>query len=118
MMPGSELIFLLAGPGLPIFSMTETTSPAITDPSKTTGAASNKRLTPREYARAKTMWQSGEYTLPEIAETVGVSVTALSRRFKRGGVEKGSNAKKVAAAVQKSIERTPAAQAEELAKFA
>lgn len=97
--------------------MTETTIPTTTEPTDTP-AASSKRLTPREYSRAKTMWQSGEYALSEISETVGVSATALSRRFKRDGVEKGSNARKVAAAVQKSIERTTAAQAEELSNYA
>jgi hypothetical protein len=77
-----------------------------------------KRLTPREYARAKTMWQSGEYSLAEISDTVGVSATALSRRFKRDTVSKGSDAKKVSAAVKRAIEKTSAAQAEELASAA
>jgi AraC-like DNA-binding protein len=74
-----------------------------------------KRLTPREYARAKTMWTSGDYSLKEISDTVGVSATALSRRFKRDTLTKGSDAKKVSAAVKRAIEKTSAAQAEELA---
>lgn len=78
----------------------------------------SKRLTPREYARAKTMWQSGDYSLKEISDTVGVSATALSRRFKRDSVSKGSDAKKVSAAVKRAIEKTSAAQAEELASTA
>lgn len=77
-----------------------------------------RRLTPGEYARAKTMWQSGDYSLYEISDTVGVTVTALSRRFKRDGVSKGSDAKKVSAAVKKAIEKTTAARADELAKTA
>jgi DNA-binding Lrp family transcriptional regulator len=64
------------------------------------------------------MWQSGDYSLSEISEAVGVSATALSRRFKKDGVKRGSFADKTAAAVQKSIERTAAAQAEELASYA
>lgn len=78
----------------------------------------SKRLTPREYARAKTMWQSGDYSLKEISDAVGVSATALSRRFKRDSVSKGSDAKKVSAAVKRAIEKTSAAQAEELASTA
>lgn len=81
-------------------------------------AAKQTRLTPREYATAKTMWQSGDYSLTEISNKVGVTNTALSRRFKRDGVKKGSYADKTAAAVQKSIERTAAAQAEELSTYA
>lgn len=84
----------------------------------TPAPVNSKRLTPREYARAKSMWQSGEYSLAEIADTVGVSATALSRRFKRDSVEKGSTANKVSAAVQKAIERTSASQAEEMAVVA
>lgn len=64
------------------------------------------------------MWQSGEYSLAEISDTVGVSATALSRRFKRDTVSKGSDAKKVSAAVKRAIEKTSAAQAEELASAA
>lgn len=95
--------------------MTETAAtptPAVEDEDK------SKRLTPREYARAKQMWQSGDYSLKEISDTVGVSATALSRRFKRDSVSKGSDAKKVSAAVKRAIEKTSAAQAEELASTA
>lgn len=89
-----------------------TTAPVIEEEEKA------KRLTPREYARAKTMWQSGDYSLKEISDAVGVSATALSRRFKRDSVSKGSDAKKVSAAVKRAIEKTSAAQAEELASTA
>lgn len=78
----------------------------------------SKRLTPREYARAKTMWQSGEYSLSEISDQVKVSPTALSRRFKRDGLKKGSDADKTSLAVKKAIERSSAAAAKELADTA
>lgn len=97
--------------------MTETTEPTPV-PDEDGEASKAKRLTPREYARAKTMWESGEYSLSEISETVKVSATALSRRFKRDTISKGSAAKKVSAAVKRAIEKTSAAQAEELASTA
>lgn len=97
--------------------MTETITPTpVTEDEAEASKA--KRLTPREYARAKTMWESGEYSLSEISDTVGVSATALSRRFKRDTLSKGSAAKKVSAAVKRAIEKTSAAQAEELASTA
>lgn len=92
--------------------MTDTTAATPSVPEEEEKA---KRLTPREYARAKTMWTSGDYSLKEISDTVGVSATALSRRFKRDSLSKGSDAKKVSAAVKRAIEKTSAAQAEELA---
>lgn len=95
--------------------MTEPVEDAVEDSGD---EAKNKRLTPREYARAKTMWQSGEYSLAEISEQVGVTATALSRRFKRDSIARGSDAKKVSAAVKRAIEKTSAAQAEELASAA
>lgn len=97
--------------------MTEEKSAAV-DTSSSSGGEVQKRLTPREYAKAKTMWASGDYAMREISEAVGVTETALRRRFKRDGVERGQNAKKVAAAVHRSIEKTAAAQAEELASYA
>ncbi len=78
----------------------------------------SKRLNGREYARAKTMYQSGEYSLQEISNEVGVSASALAKRFKRDGVTKGSDATRVSAAVKRAIEKTSAAQAEELAQAA
>lgn len=78
----------------------------------------SKRLTPREYARAKTMWVSGDYSLQEISDQVGVGITSLSRRFKRDNLKKGADSDKVSAAVKKAIERSSAAQAEELASAA
>lgn len=95
--------------------MTETTDTNTSVPEE---EDKSKRLTPREYARAKTMWQSGDYSLKEISDAVGVSATALSRRFKRDSVSKGSDAKRVSAAVKRAIEKTSAAQAEELAATA
>lgn len=95
--------------------MTDTTAE---NPSVPEEEEKAKRLTPREYARAKTMWTSGDYSLKEISDTVGVSATALSRRFKRDTLTKGSDAKKVSAAVKRAIEKTSAAQAEELAATA
>ena len=104
--------------GLPaFFQMTDENEAKSSEPT-TPVAALSKRLTPREYAKAKSMWQSGDYSLSEISDAVGVSATALSRRFKKDGVKRGSFADKTAAAVQKSIERTAAAQAEELASYA
>ncbi|UIS24572.1 hypothetical protein S21ZY_010 [Pseudomonas phage ZY21] len=94
--------------------MTDTTA----NPSVPEDEEKAKRLTPREYARAKTMWTSGDYSLKEISDAVGVSATALSRRFKRDTLTKGSDAKKVSAAVKRAIEKTSAAQAEELAATA
>lgn len=112
----TDLTSVFGGRCPPVFSMTEIATPAAED--KTEPQALSKRLTPREYATAKSMWQSGDYSLSEISEKVGVSVTALSRRFKKDGIKRGSFADKTAAAVQKSIERTAAAQAEELASYA
>lgn len=97
--------------------MTEEKS-ATADPSDSSGGEVQKRLTPREYAKAKAMWASGDYSVREISEAVGVTETALRRRFKRDGIERGQNAKKVAAAVHRSIEKTAASQAEELASYA
>lgn len=95
-------------------AMTETTP----TPEVPAEDVASKRLTGREYARAKTMYQSGEYSLSEISDEVGVSATALSRRFKRDGVTKGSDATRVSAAVKRAIEQTSAAHAKELAETA
>lgn len=70
-----------------------------------TGNGSGKRLTSEEYIEAQEMWMSGDYTLEDIAEKVGVSRTALAKRFKRDGLTKGSAKKTVDEAVSEQVNK-------------
>lgn len=72
-------------------------------PSEDFKAASGKRLSKAEYAKAKAMWVSGRHTLNEISEVSGVSTTALWRRFNRDKVKKGEAADKMEEALNKEI---------------
>lgn len=60
-----------------------------------------KRMTPAQWAEARAMWATGEFTLDEIAEKYGVARETLSRRFAKDGVKKGQSAidKKVEAEI-------------------
>tara|TARA_R110000851_G_C13102760_1_gene569266 strand:- start:48384 stop:49013 length:630 start_codon:yes stop_codon:yes gene_type:complete len=51
-----------------------------------------KYLTPKEWAQAKALWESGSLTLEEMAAKFGVRRETLSRRFKKAGLVKGSKA--------------------------
>ncbi|MGY2462252.1 hypothetical protein [Vreelandella sulfidaeris] len=58
-------------------------------------------MTPAQWAEARAMWATGEFTLDEIAEKYGVARETLSRRFAKDGVKKGQSAidKKVEAEI-------------------
>lgn len=51
-----------------------------------------RRMTPAQWAEARAMWASGEFTAEQIAEKFGVARETLSRRFKKDGVKKGQSA--------------------------
>lgn len=62
-----------------------------------------KRLKPAEWAEAKALWESGEFTLTQISEKIGSSREHLSRKFKSEGIEKGSKSKAIEAEVESSV---------------
>lgn len=51
-----------------------------------------RRLTPKEWAKAETMYESGEFTLDQIADEFGVHTITVQRHMKSKGIEKGSRA--------------------------
>lgn len=51
-----------------------------------------RRMTPAQWAEARAMWASGEFTAEQIGEKFGVARETLSRRFKKDGVKKGQSA--------------------------
>ncbi len=57
-----------------------------------------KRMSPAQWAEARAMWVSGEFTLDQIAEKYGVTRETLSRRFNKDGIKKGE------AAIDKKVE--------------
>lgn len=65
-----------------------------------------RRLTPKQWAEAETLWEHGEATLSSIAKRFGVGESAVSLHMKRKGIVRGSKAeehkKRVAAEVSKA----------------
>lgn len=76
-----------------------------------------KKLTPEQYAKAKSMWASGHYTLKAISERFNISIQALQKRFARDGITKGMSAEKHAKAVEKAMEKSIVNEAEETARL-
>lgn len=62
-----------------------------------------KRMTPAEWAEAKALWESGEFTLSQISDKVGASREHLSRKFKEEKIVKGSKSETVTAEAEESI---------------
>lgn len=69
------------------------------------------RLTPREWAEAAGLWQSGEVTLDQLEERYGVSKEHFSRKFKEMGVKKGEHAAEHAQQVQEAVAKGALADA-------
>lgn len=49
-----------------------------------------RRMTPAQWGEAKALWESGSFTLAQIAERVGSTKEHLSRKFKSEDIIKGS----------------------------
>jgi predicted DNA-binding ribbon-helix-helix protein len=62
-----------------------------------------RRLSQREWLEAKALWELGNSTLDELSARYGISRDAISRRFRRDGVIKGSRASEQAREVAKQV---------------
>lgn len=79
----------------------ETTASAIDE----SADPKNKRLTDSAYAEARELYELGKMRLSELGEKYDVSRQALWRRFKADGVEYGSRASEVQAAVSAGVKQ-------------
>jgi hypothetical protein len=57
---------------------------------------SSRRLTKEEWNAAVALWESGHYSLSEIAGRYGIRPDGLQRRFKANGIKKGKQVVSVA----------------------
>lgn len=62
-----------------------------------------KQFKPSEEAEIRALWESGEYTLGELAERYSRNRDSLSRYFSQRGIIKGAKAEEFAIAVNKRI---------------
>lgn len=49
-----------------------------------------RSLTPKEWAEAEALWESGEVTIQDLVDRFGRSKAAFSRHFQKHGIEKGA----------------------------
>lgn len=71
-----------------------------------------RRLTPREWAKAEAMYESGDFTLDQIADEFKVHTITVQRHMKSKGVEKGSRANEVKKRVADKLDAEVDADAE------
>lgn len=62
-----------------------------------------RRLTPKEWAKAESLYESGEYSLDQIAKEFGIHVITVQRHMKGHGIEKGSRSAEIKGAVADKI---------------
>ncbi|MGR5421485.1 helix-turn-helix domain-containing protein [Vibrio sp. PNB22_4_1] len=55
-----------------------------------------KKMTSRDWIRAEAMFESGDYTLQQIADEFGIHKMTVQRHMKKRDIEKGAAAKKIA----------------------
>jgi hypothetical protein len=82
-----------------------------TTPASDKNADNKKRLSDSAYAEAKELYELGKMRLAELGEKFDVSRQALWRRFKDDGVEYGSRAAEVSAAVSAGVKQATTANA-------
>ncbi|MGU5794253.1 hypothetical protein ACV1DW_15590 [Aeromonas hydrophila] len=54
-----------------------------------------RRLTPKEWAKAESLYESGEFNLDQIAAEFGVHPITVQRHMKAHGIEKGAKAAEI-----------------------
>lgn len=76
------------------------------------------RLNAEDFERASKMWASGNFTLDELAEKFDITPSALHRRFRKAGIEKGEARQKLQEAISQSMEAQAKSKAAELMDLA
>jgi hypothetical protein len=64
------------------------------------------RLKPETWSEIDALWQSGSYTLEDLAERYGITIRGLQFHFKKAGVVKGSLAESIASAAHDAVIRS------------
>ncbi|HCG6701284.1 TPA: hypothetical protein NJ211_003867 [Vibrio parahaemolyticus] len=67
-------------------------------------------MSAKDWIKAEAMYESGDYSLEQIAEQFGVHKITVQRHMKSKGIEKGAAAKRIKEKVEKRLEE--AAEAE------
>lgn len=62
------------------------------------------RLTPKQWAEAEALWESGEVTLDDLAKKFGKSRATLQRHFRENGIHRGANAEANKAIVKQAVQ--------------
>lgn len=70
---------------------------------KTTVKPSRKRLSPKQWAEAEALWESGEFTLVDLSRKFGITTNSIYAHMKKVGIEKGAKAAKHKAKVAEEV---------------
>lgn len=93
--------------------MSEKVETGATEPAKK--QKQKPKLTPRQWAEAKALWETGAVTLPELAKKYDRHEQSFAQYFRRHGIKKGSKVAEIAKKVEKKIEEQHANDAEIIA---
>lgn len=63
------------------------------------------RLTPKQWAEAEALWESGEVTLVDLATRFGKHKSAFSAHFSKHKIERGSKKAEHAAAIKEEVKK-------------
>lgn len=78
----------------------------MTTPAETPAKPKSKRLTPKQWAEAEALWESGEVTLSDLVAKFHIHKTSFQKRFAERGIKKGAkkeeHARRVAEEVTKA----------------
>ena len=77
-----------------------------------------RRLSKSAWAQARALWEVAKSSLEELSARFSISKRALQFHFSKHGVSKGSQAKELAAAVEKEVFRAELADKEVLVERA
>lgn len=69
----------------------------------TTAVTTSIRMTPKQWAEAEALWESGEVTLDDLCKRFGKNRTAFTRHFKKHSIVKGSKSAAAKEAVKEAV---------------
>ena len=80
-----------------------------------TAKSTRKRLSPKQWAEAEALWESGEFTLEDLSRKFGIAPNSIYVHMKKVGAEKGAKAAKHKAKVAEEVTKAATEEATILA---
>ena len=90
--------------------MTDSVSPTVATSEGAKEVSKYARMTPKMWKQAEALWETGEFTLKQLADRFGKTESAFTKHFAKKGVKRAFRAEEVKSRVTEEVVKSSAAE--------